>query len=49
MKVDEEYVKYVLIKYKSQVGTLSLGRAIREDEEYVDEEYVLDCISEKLV
>ena len=32
-----------LEKKKNQVGTLGLGRAIREDEEYVDEENVQDC------
>ena len=44
MKADEENVKDVLRKQKNQVGTLGLGRAIREDEEYRDEEYVQDCM-----
>jgi len=41
---DEESVKCVLRVKKNKVGTLSLGRGIREDEGYVNEEYVQDCI-----
>ena len=44
MEGDEESVKCVLRVKKNKVGTLSLGRGIREDEGYVNEEYVQDCI-----